>query len=109
MAKPQTKHVESLEALYAQGLGDLSPLQDVLRETVLELDKEEKEKKKNELKELFVKAKGLVGEMVKAEKTFTTTKAKFDKELGKLVKQIQSFAKNEEDEEEKEEKEETND
>ncbi len=70
---------------------------DVLSEAIREVNQEDGEKRKAEVKELVRKALSLQQQMNQAERQFNAEKAKFDKDLGKLLNRLQSFAKGEPD------------
>jgi hypothetical protein len=60
----------------------------LFQDTLAELTKERDEKAKTQAKEIITKAIGLADEWKKAEKQFMQNKAKFVKELGKLLNQL---------------------
>lgn len=70
----------------------LGPKTGVLFQDTLKEIREEREKTaKAQAKDLLLKAMNIQEEWSKAEKQFNNQKAKFDKELGKLLNQINSM------------------
>lgn len=65
---------------------------DVLKEALKEVSKEESDKKKDAAKELIRKALELQSRMDTAERTFSSEKKKFDKDLGKTLNRLRNMA-----------------
>lgn len=81
-----------------------SPTAELFAEVAKELNEERTKKAKERAKELLTKAIDLRTQRDNAEKQFRAQVAKFDKELGKLMKQIESLAAGKEPEPEGEDK-----
>lgn len=67
---------------------------DVLTEAMKEVAHEEGEKKKLQVKELWKKAKELETQYHQAKKEFNKNTKKWEKELGKIIANLQRFANN---------------
>lgn len=64
---------------------------ELFAEALKEITEEREESTKKVVKELLSKGMDLRQQMVTAEKQFNTAKRKFDKELGKIIKQVQGM------------------
>lgn len=64
----------------------------ILQEAVKELHEEDNKERKIKAKELLVRAKDLRKQMVKAKKEYLQQEQKAEKELSKLVSQIERIA-----------------
>lgn len=82
---------ERLEKLIGFDAAKSSNLtQDLFQEVLGDIKKERFEKAKVAAREQLVKAMELREKMAKAEKEFNSQKAKFNKELGKLLNRLES-------------------
>lgn len=75
-------------------------------EVVKEITEERVKASKVQAKEALTKAMDLRAQMHKAQKDFSNQQAKFEKELGKILNQVQGMLSGKEADEEKDEKEE---
>lgn len=66
----------------------------VLQEALKEVAKEDSETRKGKAKEMIRKALDLKRQMDEAERTFTSQKKKWDKELGKTLQRLTNMANN---------------
>lgn len=73
--------------------------QEIFKEVLSEVTDERRKAAKGQVKELLTKAMDLHSQAAVAEKKFNQEKAKFEKELGKLINQIQSLIAGKEPEE----------
>jgi negative regulator of genetic competence, sporulation and motility len=64
--------------------------EEIFKEVMSEIRKERSDKAKAKARELIVKALDLQEQMEKAEKEFRSQKAKFEKELGKILNQLEN-------------------
>jgi hypothetical protein len=83
-----TQNTQRLEEMLKPHRGEF----DVLKEALKDVVKEDAEKKKDAAKELIRKALDLQSRMDSAERTFSSEKKKFDKELGKTLNRLRNMA-----------------
>lgn len=96
-----SKSAEKLEGLLGFDPTKRGTLtQELFKEVVQEISKERTDKAKAQAKEHLTKAIQLREGMVKAEKDFNKEKQKFEKELGKVMNQIQGILTGKEPQEE---------
>jgi hypothetical protein len=79
--------------------------QDVFADVVKEINEERVKVVKTQAKEQLVKAMGLREQMTKAKKEFESQHKKMEKELGKILNQIQGILSGKEETEEEDSKE----
>lgn len=81
-----TQNTAKLDEILKNGL--TPDIKDVMGQAIKEVTDEENLQKVERCKELVKKARALQNEMNAAERQFLGQKKKFDKQLGKLMKQI---------------------
>jgi len=84
----QTSNTDRLDKLLSPHKQSI----DVLKEALEEVSKEQAEGRKKRAKELIVKCLELQDQMNAAERRFTGEKKKCDKQLGKLLNQLNNMA-----------------
>ena len=101
MADATSKHVEKLTELLGFDPVKRSTLtQDLFKEVVSDISKDRIDKAKAQAKDLLTKALQLRDQKDKCEKDFAKEMKKFDKELGKVMNQIQGLLSGKEPQEE---------
>ena len=88
MAEIETQNTKALSEL----LGPAAAQAGVLQSAIAEVAKEDAEARKAKAKELIRKAIGFSKQMDRAKRDFNAQVAKFDKELGKVLRQINAMA-----------------
>ena len=84
----ETQNTKQLEAMV--GKGEYGA--ELLRQALDEVSQEDIAKKKSAVKELIRQAVDLSSKMSAVEKSFLAEKAKYDKQLGGLLKKINNFS-----------------
>ncbi len=100
MADTPNSNTKRLDELLAPHRTEMN----VLSEALKEIDEEDGKKRKQEAKDLVRQALELQKQLKTTERNFNKEKAKFEKQLGKLLNRINAMAKGEappEDEDEK--------
>lgn len=84
----ETQNTKALNEL----LGPIAAQAGVLQSAIAEVAKEDAEARKTKAKELIRQAIGFGQQMDRAKRDFNAQVAKFDKELGKVLRQINAMA-----------------